>query len=120
MAQIFLNPRFEPFKKEEVRLAVHYAIDKKAIVDKVLLGFGMPLLAHRRRPSTTPTTRASFNFPYDPAKARQLLQTAGYSAASPLRLKIMTTLRGPREGLRVDVRDHPDVEGRGDRGRSSR
>ena len=43
MAQIFLNPRFEPFRKEEVRLAVHHAIDKKTIVEKVLLGFGMPL-----------------------------------------------------------------------------
>ena len=37
----------------------------------------------------------SFSFPYDPAKARQLLQTAGYSASNPLRLKVMTT-RGVR------------------------
>ena len=93
MAQIFLNPRFEPFKKEEVRLAVHYAIDKKAIVEKVLLGFGMPLSL-----TEAPLYDAydpSFSFPYDPAKARQLLQTAGYSASSPLRLKVMTT-RGVR------------------------
>jgi peptide/nickel transport system substrate-binding protein len=93
MAQIFLNPRFEPFKKEEVRLAVHHAIDKKAIVEKVLLGFGMPLSL-----TEAPLYDAydpSFSFPYDPAKARQLLQTAGYSASSPLRLKVMTT-RGVR------------------------
>ena len=93
MAQIFLNPRFDPFKKEEVRLAVHYAIDKKAIVEKVLLGFGMPLSL-----TEAPLYDAydgSFNFPYDPVKARQLLQTAGYSASNPLRLKVMTT-RGVR------------------------
>src|SRR6185503_16431207 len=80
MAQIFLNPRFDPFKKEEVRLAVHYAIDKKVIVEKVLLGFGMPLSL-----TEAPLYDAydgSFNFPYDPAKARQLLQTAGYSASN--------------------------------------
>ena len=89
MAQLFPNPRFEPFKKEEVRLAVHYAIDKKTIVDKVLLGFGIPVSL-----TEGPLYDAydpSFSFPYDPAKARQLLQTAGYSAANPLRLKVMTT-----------------------------
>ena len=93
MAQIFVNPRFEPFKKEGVRLAVHYAIDKKTIVEKVLLGFGVPLSL-----TEGPLYDAydpSFSFPYDPAKARQLLQTAGYSAANPLRLKVMTT-RGVR------------------------
>ncbi len=93
MAQIFLNPRYEPFKKEEVRLAVHHAIDKKAIVEKVLLGFGQPLSL-----TEAPLYDAydpSFTFPYDPAKARQLLQTAGYSASSPLKLKVMTT-RGVR------------------------
>jgi peptide/nickel transport system substrate-binding protein len=93
MAQIFLNPRFPPFQKEGVRLAVHHAIDKKAIVEKVLLGFGMPLSL-----TEAPLYDAydpSFNFPYDPAKARQLLQAAGYSASSPLRLKAMTT-RGVR------------------------
>ena len=76
-----------------MRLAVHYAIDKKAIVEKVLLGFGMPLSL-----TEAPLYDAydpSFSFPYDPAKARQLLQTAGYSASSPLRLKVMTT-RGVR------------------------
>ncbi|HAM55462.1 MAG TPA: peptide ABC transporter substrate-binding protein, partial [Candidatus Rokubacteria bacterium] len=36
-----------------------------------------------------------FTFPYDPGKARQLLQKAGYSAANPLKLAVMTT-RGAR------------------------
>jgi peptide/nickel transport system substrate-binding protein len=93
MAQVFLNPRFEPFKKEEVRLAVHHAIDKKAVVDKVLLGFGMP--QSLTEAALYDGHDPSFSFPYDPAKARQLLQTAGYSASNPLRLKVMTT-RGVR------------------------
>jgi peptide/nickel transport system substrate-binding protein len=89
MATIFVSPRFEPFKKEEVRLAVHHAIDKKTLVDKVLLGFGIP----------TSTTEGPLydaydpaaTFPYDPDRARQLLQRAGYGPSHPLRLKAMTT-----------------------------
>jgi len=89
MAELFVSPRFEPFKKEEVRLAVHHAIDKKTLVEKVLLGFGHPV-------STTegPLYDAhdpTFTFPYDPGKARQLLQKAGYSPSSPLKLTVMTT-----------------------------
>jgi peptide/nickel transport system substrate-binding protein len=93
MAQLFVNPRFEPFRKEEVRLAVHHAIDKRTIVDKVLLGFGVPssLTEGALYDAYDPT----FSFPYDPARARQLLQKAGYSPANPLRLKAMTT-RGVR------------------------
>jgi peptide/nickel transport system substrate-binding protein len=89
MATIYVNPRFAPFQKEEVRLAVHHAIDKKALVEKVLLGFGLPMsstegpLYDAHDPSAT--------FPYDPAKARQLLQNVGYSPGSPLKLKVMTT-----------------------------
>jgi peptide/nickel transport system substrate-binding protein len=89
MATLYVNPRFEPFQKEEVRLAVHHAIDKKTLVEKVLLGFGVPMsttegpLYDAHDPAAT--------FPHDPAKARQLLQKAGYSAQSPLRLKVMTT-----------------------------
>ena len=93
MAELFVSPRFEPFRKEEVRLAVHHAIDKKTIVEKVLLGFGDPQ-------STTEgplydAHDAGFAFPYDPQKARQLLQKAGYSVANPLKLGVMTT-RGAR------------------------
>lgn len=89
MAQIFVSPRFEPFQKEEVRLAVHHAIDKKAIVEKVLLGFGNPMSSTEG--PLYDAHDAAFSFPYDPAKAKQLLQKAGYSPASPLRLTVMTT-----------------------------
>jgi peptide/nickel transport system substrate-binding protein len=93
MATLYVSPRFEPFQKEEVRLAVHHAIDKKTLVEKVLLGFGNPMattegpLYDAYDPAVT--------FAYDPARARQLLQKAGYSPASPLKLTAMTT-RGVR------------------------
>ena len=89
MATLYVSPRFEPFQKEEVRLAVHHAIDKKTLVDKVLLGFGLPM-------STTegPLYDAydpSVTFAYEPARAKQLLQKAGYSPSNPLKLTVMTT-----------------------------
>jgi peptide/nickel transport system substrate-binding protein len=93
MAQIFLNPRFAPFQKEEVRLAVHHAIDKKTIAEKVLLGFGVP--SSLTEGPLYDAFDPSFTFAYDPAAARTLLQKAGYSPSSPLRLKVMTT-RGVR------------------------
>ena len=89
MATIYVSPRFEPFQKEDVRLAVHLAIDKKAIVEKVLLGFGNPMAT-----SEGPLYDAydpAVTFPHDPARAKALLQKAGYSPASPLKLSVMTT-----------------------------
>jgi len=89
IATLYVNPRFAPFQKEEVRLAVHHAIDKKTLVEKVLLGFGNPM-------STTEGSLywaydPSVTFPYDPARAKSLLQKAGYSPSNPLKLAAMTT-----------------------------
>ena len=89
MATLYVSPRFAPFQKEEVRLAVHHAIDKKTLVEKVLLGFGVPMSS-----TEGPLYDAhdeSVTFAYDPARAKQLLQKAGYSTANPLQLKAMTT-----------------------------
>ena len=93
MATLYVNPRFAPFQKEEVRLAVHHAIDKKTLVEKVLLGFGIPSASTEGQ--LYDAYDPGLSFPYDPARARQLLQTAGYSPTTPLRLKVMTT-RGAR------------------------
>jgi peptide/nickel transport system substrate-binding protein len=93
IATLYVSPRFPPFQKEEVRLAVHHAIDKKTLVDRVLLGFGIPV-ATTEGPLYD-AYDASVSFPYDPARAKQLLQKAGYSTANPLKLAVMTT-RGVR------------------------
>ena len=96
MAQIFVNPRFAPFQKEEVRLAVHHAIDKKVDRREGPARLRHPVLVRPRAALRRP--RPGHRLPHDPAKARQLLQQAGYSAANPLRVKVMTTQgrRGPR------------------------
>ncbi len=89
MATFYVNPRFAPFQKEEVRLAVHLAIDKKTLVDKVLLGFGIP--SSSTEGQLYEAYDPSGAFPHDPARAKSLLQRAGYSPANPLRISVMTT-----------------------------
>ncbi|MSO65146.1 MAG: hypothetical protein EXQ85_05005 [Alphaproteobacteria bacterium] len=66
-----------PFADKRVRLAANMAIDRDAIVKNLLLGLGGP--------STQPANEFTFgynknvsNYPYDPAKAKELLANAGY------------------------------------------
>lgn len=82
----------------KVRQAIAYGIDKKTIIDKLLYGKALP--------GTSELNADPFNctdikpYPYDPAKAKQLLDDAGWKAGSDgirskdgvrLRLKYQTT-----------------------------
>ncbi len=67
----------EAFKKKEVRQAINYAIDRNIIIEKLLHGKAVPAV------SWLPSTSAGFNpkakgYPYDPAKAAELMKKAGY------------------------------------------
>jgi peptide/nickel transport system substrate-binding protein len=72
-----LDEHFAPFKKQLVREAINYAIDRQAIVKLAYQGDAvpgasfMPLKMEYYDSSITP-------YPYDPAKAKQLLAQAGY------------------------------------------
>lgn len=72
-----MNVRRAPFDDVRVRQALNYALDIDLIVDEFLDGLGQPL--------TTILSPLSFGhndelqpYPYDPAKARELLAEAGY------------------------------------------
>jgi len=66
-----------PIKSKEVRQALNYAIDKDTILQTLLGGYGRPLggplssLTLGYNPDVKP-------YPFDPAKARTLLASAGY------------------------------------------
>jgi peptide/nickel transport system substrate-binding protein len=75
---LMLNTRQKPFSDVRVRQALNYAINKQAIADQVLKGTATVA------DSVTPPAFAGFHdnslqpYPYDPAKAKQLLAEAGY------------------------------------------
>jgi peptide/nickel transport system substrate-binding protein len=72
-----LDEHYAPFKKLAVRQALNYAIDRSAIVKLAYQGDAVP------GASFMPYKMQFFDsgitpYPYDPAKARQLLAQAGY------------------------------------------
>lgn len=88
IAMIFLND-VEPMLDRNVRLAAHYAIDKQLLVDRLLLGYGVPLSTLQ-----TPDYVAfdpDIEVPHDPERAKALLAESGYSPDNPVRFTIQTT-----------------------------
>ena len=75
---ISLDMRSAPFDKKAARQAANYAIDKQAMIQKMMAGLG--------RQVATVVQPAAFGFdpsvppyPYDPKKAKELLAQAGYA-----------------------------------------
>ena len=72
-----INNARVPFNDLRVRQAIAYALDRKAIIQGSMFGYGTPIGTH-----LTPTSPYYVDltglYPYDPAKARALLAQAGY------------------------------------------
>jgi peptide/nickel transport system substrate-binding protein len=83
---------FEPLTKKEVRQAINMAIDKKSIVDNLYMGTasiaknGMP-------PFMLGYNDDIVDYPYDPARAKQLLAEAGYPDGFEVTLYVMPVSR---------------------------
>lgn len=71
------NNQKPPFDKLKVRQALAYAIDRQAIVDGAMFGYGTPIGTHfsPHHPAYVDLTK---KFAYNPAKAKKLLAEAGY------------------------------------------
>jgi peptide/nickel transport system substrate-binding protein len=94
---IGFNLRKEPLKDVKVRHALSYALDKETITDKVMLGLA------KRTYSCFPPTSPVYNpdvphYDYDQAKAKALLEEAGYKPGpdgilqkdgKPLKLRLL-------------------------------
>ena len=74
---IQLDMRTEPFNKKLVRQAANYAMDREAIVQKMMAGLGKPMatVVHSAVFGYDPSVTV---YPYDPKKAKALLAQAGY------------------------------------------
>lgn len=88
IGMIFLND-MEVMEDKNVRLAAHHAIDKKAIVDRLLKGYGVPI--DTLEAPEYAAYDASIVVGYDPEKAKELLAASGYSTDKPAKFKIQTT-----------------------------
>jgi peptide/nickel transport system substrate-binding protein len=67
-----------PLEDKRVRQALNYAVDKEAIIKNVLLGYGTILKGELVGPDGIGYNPALDPYPYDLAKAKQLLADAGY------------------------------------------
>lgn len=79
IGMIFIS-NVDPMLDKNVRLAANMAIDKDAIIKRLLRGYGNPL-------STLEAPEyeaydASIKIPYDPEQAKKLLAASGYSTKS--------------------------------------
>jgi len=74
---IQLDEHFAPFKKQLVREAINYAINRQAIVKLAYQGDAIPGASFMRYKMEYYDS-AIKPYPYDPAKAKKLLAEAGY------------------------------------------
>jgi ABC-type dipeptide/oligopeptide/nickel transport system permease component/ABC-type transport system substrate-binding protein len=82
-----LNHRVAPLDNLLVRRAISYALDRRAIIDGAMFGYGTPIGSHfpPRNPAYVDLTGV---YPHDVAKARSLLTAAGYPRGFSLTLKV--------------------------------
>jgi peptide/nickel transport system substrate-binding protein len=88
ITSIWLNTLDDkPLKSAKVRQALNYAVDVNTIIKKVMDGYAL------RTATIVPPYFSGYSksikpFPYDPAKAKQLLKQAGYPNGFPLTLMV--------------------------------
>ncbi|MCB8929226.1 MAG: ABC transporter substrate-binding protein [Ardenticatenaceae bacterium] len=88
---IGLNTQLAPFDDVRVRQAFNYALDKELLIDT--FSGGDALVATGSLPPGMPgyTSDSNRGYPFDPAKANQLLDEAGYADRSTFPVVTYTT-----------------------------
>ena len=87
IAFLTLNQSRPPFNQREVREAFAYAINVRGLVSKLYNSLGQPA-ALFLPPTALTAEPAASPYPYDPERAKQLMNTAGYSSNNPLSLDL--------------------------------
>jgi len=82
-----LNERVAPLGNVLVRRAISYALDRRAIIDGAMFGYGTPIGSHfpPRNPAYVDLTGM---YPHDIAKAKGLMAEAGYAQGFAMTLKL--------------------------------
>lgn len=82
-----INNKKPPFDNLKVRQAIAHAIDRKAIIDGASGGLGTPIGSHFS-PANDAYVDLIGTYPYDPAKAKELLKEAGFENGFKTTLKL--------------------------------
>jgi peptide/nickel transport system substrate-binding protein len=82
-----LNNRRPPLDDLRVRRAVAYALDRHAIIDGAMFGYGTPIGSHFP-PHSPDYVDLTGVYPHDPARARALLAQAGYPNGFSVTMKL--------------------------------
>lgn len=96
-ALLALNNRRPPFTDLRVRRAISHAIDRQAIIDGALSGRANPIGSHFP-PHRDGYLDLTGRYPYDPGKARALLQEAGLAHGFDAVLKLPPPSYARRSG----------------------
>lgn len=72
-----INNRRSPFNNRLVRVAISHAIDRDAVIDGAMFGFGQPIGSHYTRQSQAYVDLTD-RYPHDIELAKSLLAEAGY------------------------------------------
>ena len=88
-----IRPGNWPTKDRRVRMAIAYAIDKKAISEIVLQGATVPANSFLAPWHAGWDEKRATPWPYDPEKAKALLKEAGYPDGFSTQLTIMPTMK---------------------------
>lgn len=82
-----MNNGREPLNDVRVRRALAHAIDRQAVVDGAMFGYGTPIGTHFA-PHHPAYVDLTGRYPHDPEKARALLAEAGHGDGLTLSLKL--------------------------------
>jgi peptide/nickel transport system substrate-binding protein len=83
---VAINNKRKPFDDVRVRRAIALAIDRRAVIDGAMEGYGTPIGSHMV-PSEAGYVDLVAQSPYDPDRAKALLRQAG--VATPLNVTLM-------------------------------
>lgn len=92
-----LNERVAPLDNVLVRRAISYALDRRAIIDGAMFGYGTPIGSHfpPHNPAYVDLTGV---YPHDILKAKALLTQAGYPHGFSMTLKLPPPSYARRSG----------------------
>lgn len=106
ITKIMVNHKKEPLSDVRFRQALYYAIDRQALVDSALRGYGIVASPGLFSLDSNWYNPDAEQYPYAPAKTRELLEEMGYSKdgqyfskdGQPLEVEMLVTSVNERAG----------------------